>query len=97
MAKHVIEICMGSSCFARGNDRNLGIIERFLADRGLEAEVLLRGSRCRDCCSQGPNISVDGILYGEVSRERMEKILESCLTGKGGCETDTRGKSSALR
>lgn len=75
MDRHVIEICMGSSCFARGNDRNLEVIERFLIRRGLVNEVALRGSRCNGRCSQGPNVTIDGTLHEEVTPEGLETIL----------------------
>jgi NADH:ubiquinone oxidoreductase subunit E len=75
MEKHIIEICMGSSCFARGNDRNLEVIESFLKRKDLKIEVLLRGSRCNGCCSQGPNVTIDGILYREVSPDGLTGLL----------------------
>ena len=39
MGKRRISICLGSSCFARGNNANIAVVKQFLADRGLEAEV----------------------------------------------------------
>ena len=34
-----ISICMGSSCFARGNAINLKTIEEYIAKNNLEAEI----------------------------------------------------------
>ena len=31
-----IKICMGSSCFARGNDQNLEFIEKYIKENNLE-------------------------------------------------------------
>ena len=39
MAKPKIVICMGSSCFARGNEKTVEVCESFLAARGLKDEV----------------------------------------------------------
>ena len=36
---HVIKVCMGSSCFARGNAKNLQLIQNFLEQNEIEAEV----------------------------------------------------------
>ena len=36
MDKPKITICMGSSCFARGNERNLAACEEFLAANGVD-------------------------------------------------------------
>ena len=35
--KRKIVICMGSSCFARGNEENLRVIEDFLKSNNLQA------------------------------------------------------------
>jgi NADH:ubiquinone oxidoreductase subunit E len=60
-----IEICMGSSCFSRGNERNLVAIQGFLRDHGLAltAEVKVRGCLCLDACANGPHITVAGTRY----------------------------------
>ena len=39
-----IKICMGSACFARGNDKNAEIIENFIKDNNLDAKVDLFGA-----------------------------------------------------
>ena len=41
--KRKIVICMGSSCFARGNEENLRVIEDFLKSNNLQTDVLLSG------------------------------------------------------
>ena len=73
---HEIVVCMGSSCFARGNRENLNIIERFLADKDLEPSASLCGSRCEDCCAEGPNIRIDGVLYHHVDRGTLLDLLQ---------------------
>jgi len=70
-----IRICMGSSCYARGNGTNLEIIENYLNVHGLEATVDLVGSRCEGCCADGPNLTVNGRLFGRVDREMLLDIL----------------------
>ena len=44
--KHTIVICMGSSCFARGNKRNLKIIEEYLAGHRIDCTLTGRGCGC---------------------------------------------------
>ena len=68
-----ITVCMGSSCFARGNDRNLEFIENFIKDNGLAAEVELSGARCEGKCATGPNIIVDGVEYHEVDEDKIKE------------------------
>lgn len=72
-----IVICMGSSCFARGNEKNLKTIERFLEDNQLEAEVELAGSCCEGNCSEGPNIIIDGKTYRRMETGALIDILNN--------------------
>lgn len=70
-----IKICMGSSCFARGNNENLEIIETFIKENNLEASYELIGSRCENKCAVGPAIIVNGIEYHNVTKEKLTEIL----------------------
>jgi NADH:ubiquinone oxidoreductase subunit E len=56
--KPVIEICMGSSCFSRGNSVTLEKVENYLQKLGLAEEVELKGRLCTGTCSSGPCVSV---------------------------------------
>ena len=61
-----ITICMGSSCFSRGNNRNIEVIQDYLAKHNLPPAVELTGHLCKGHCQSGPNISINGKLYHEV-------------------------------
>ena len=75
MTKHNITVCMGSSCFARGNQQNLETIENFIKENGLEAEIELSGSRCEGKCVTGPNIIINGVEYTEVDETKLNESL----------------------
>lgn len=74
--KNKIIICMGSSCFARGNAENLEFIESYIKDNNLNATIELVGSRCEGKCSVGPNINVNGIEHNNVTKKELTEILE---------------------
>mgnify|MGYP002622305713 CR=1 FL=1 len=76
MSKHFVQVCMGSSCFARGNINNLGILEDYIKVNNLDVEIDLVGAHCEDKCDLGPHIYVDGIQYDEVDEEKLKEILE---------------------
>lgn len=75
-----ITLCMGSSCFARGNAENLVFIENFIKKNNLDAKIDLCGSRCEGLCATGPNIIIDGQNHSEVDIEKLEQILNGFLT-----------------
>ena len=77
MAKLNIAVCMGSSCFARGNEKNLAFLESYIQEHDLEAEINLAGSLCEGKCAKGPNIIVNGVEYNNVDEAKIEKILSS--------------------
>ena len=76
MAKLNITVCMGSSCFARGNASNLEFIENYIKENGLEADIDLSGARCEGKCITGPNITINGIEYSEVDEEKLKQTLD---------------------
>jgi NADH:ubiquinone oxidoreductase subunit E len=61
-----ITICMGSSCFSRGNNRNIEVIQDYLASRKLPPGVELIGHLCQGHCKAGPNVTINGKMYHEV-------------------------------
>ena len=73
---HEIKVCMGSSCFARGNLDNLNFIETYLKDNNIDANVELVGALCEGKCATGPHIYVDGKNYDEVTQEKLQTVLE---------------------
>ncbi len=75
MAKINITVCMGSSCFARGNQQNLALIESFIKTHGLEAIIDLAGMRCENKCEKGPNVIINGVEYNNVTEQKLEEIL----------------------
>jgi NADH:ubiquinone oxidoreductase subunit E len=74
-----IIICLGSSCFARGNKNLLKIIQRYISQHGLADKVLFKGDHCFGECSIGPNIKIGGKTYNEVSEENIHHILSEAL------------------
>ncbi len=79
-----ITLCMGSSCFARGNHRNLEVLRAFLAKRGIEAEVELTGALCENACNRGPNVEIDGTIHHEVDPVTLVALLEARFSGVEG-------------
>lgn len=73
--KTVIKVCMGSSCFVRGNAQNLSYIEDFIKTNNLNAKVEIVGHRCENKCSAGPHVVIEEKSYKNVSREQLEKAL----------------------
>lgn len=74
-----IAICMGSSCYSRGNSRNIETIRQFLADHQLNGETHLVGHLCEDNCRNGPNLKIDGKSYQQVDTATLLTMLENAV------------------
>jgi NADH:ubiquinone oxidoreductase subunit E len=67
---------MGSSCFARGNNRNIELIKQYIIENKTNAQVLtLKGNLCQEACSKGPNIQIDEKQYNGVLPENVCDII----------------------
>lgn len=61
-----ITICMGSSCFSRGNNRNIEVIQDYIASQSLSPGVELTGHLCEGHCKAGPNVTLNGTMHHQV-------------------------------
>lgn len=71
-----IHICMGSSCFARGNNEYLEYLERIIAKNKLEDAIDLYGDRCSSMCHIGPSIKIDDEACEKVDIESIKEVLK---------------------
>lgn len=69
-------ICMGSSCFSRGNKRNIKLIQEYIEQRGLTGKIDLKGRLCEGLCKEGPNITVHGQVYNLIETESLVSFLD---------------------
>jgi NADH:ubiquinone oxidoreductase subunit E len=79
LLKKEVIICMGSSCFSRGNRSTLQVIQKYLKDHKLEREVILKGNHCFADCSAGPVVKIGSTVYEHVTGDSILEILENEL------------------
>ena len=73
---HEIKVCMGSACFAIGNQENLEYIKSFIDENGLNAEIKIVGALCENKCSVGPRIYIDDKEHLQVTKGDLMQLLE---------------------
>ena len=71
-----IKVCMGSACFAKGNQENLEFIKQYIEANNLEATVSITGALCENKCDMGPRIIVNDKEYVNVTLEVLKEILK---------------------
>lgn len=77
--KYQILVCDGTACHIKGSvlvlnwaSDNLGIQEGETDDEGLFS---LEAVACLGCCSLAPVISINGKVYGDLTRKKLLRIL----------------------
>ena len=84
-----IVVCLGSSCFARGNSENLAIINQYVQSHKLDVSVQLAGKLCQDQCKQGPNLIIDGEVHHNVTSAGLREVLQQLSVQSGGGDGTT--------
>ncbi len=72
-----IEICMGSSCFARGNNKAVALIQDYIAETADSSTIKLKGALCKRRCKEGPVISVNGQDYTGIDGPALLDVVKS--------------------
>jgi len=73
----VIKVCLGSSCYVRGNDKTLSFLEDYVQKNNKNISIELLGCRCTNACQDGPNIFIEEKKYSHPSQEELIQILEA--------------------
>jgi len=70
-----IQICLGSSCFSRGNKRLVKVIDQFISEKNIRHLVHFHGAHCFSGCDKGPLMHIDGKEYTGLTEEKVLLIL----------------------
>jgi NADH:ubiquinone oxidoreductase subunit E len=77
-----ITICLGSSCFVRGNNETLKVIKEYLKNNKLENKVYFHGNHCFAKCSEGPILKINDKIYRNVNKFNVIEILTEYFYNK---------------
>ncbi len=74
-----ITICLGSSCYTRGNDETMKAIQNYLEEAGIKDKVNFKGELCSNNCKNGPNLKIDGKIHHQITPELAISILKEYI------------------
>jgi len=77
--RHVIRVCLGTSCYVRGGKRIMRILQDLLKiedggtteDRRFSLDIV----RCVGACALSPVVTVDEDIYSHVTATKIPEIL----------------------
>lgn len=80
-----VNICMGTACYVKGADKILQEFERILGIK--EGEVTkdqnfsIENLRCVGACGLAPVVMINDKVYGKMTPERVQEVLETYFVG----------------
>lgn len=85
--KYKVAVCMGTACFVRGSQSILDEFKKHLSiepgETAKNGVFSLDGIRCVGACGLAPVVSVNGKVYGRVTKEDVNRIVEEYMTKDG--------------
>jgi NADH-quinone oxidoreductase subunit E len=79
--KHLINCCLGTACHVRGGLRIMEKLERSLGitngNTTKDMKFTLESVNCMGTCALGPVIKVDDTYYGQMTTDKIDKVLKN--------------------
>lgn len=84
--KYNIQVCMGTACYVKGAEKLIQALEEKLkikSGKTTEDKLFsLEQVRCLGNCALAPAILVNNELYGKVTTEMLDEIINKCKASK---------------
>ena len=81
--KHRISVCLGTACYVKGADKILAKIEERLGIKNGKCTpdrlFSIDSCRCIGACGLAPVMMIDDEVYGNLTEEKVDAILESYI------------------
>ena len=74
----IVQICVGSSCFLKGSQEIIEMLQNAIAEHHIEDEVVLNGSFCIGQCNRvGVTIQVNDDIHVGITRENFKEFFKT--------------------
>ncbi|MBQ1998642.1 MAG: NAD(P)H-dependent oxidoreductase subunit E [Spirochaetales bacterium] len=84
--KYQISVCMGTACYVKGAQKVLDEFERILKIKPGEVSADMKFSidalRCVGACGLAPVVQVNGKVYGRVTPQQVQGIVDEYAKGE---------------
>jgi (2Fe-2S) ferredoxin len=81
LAKYRVHVCRGPNCSARGSANTFACFGELVHEAGLDGDVEILATSCRDRCDWGPSVNVfpGPTLYAQIDCEAAAAIVREHL------------------
>ena len=78
-----VQVCVGSSCYLKGSQDIVELLQNAVAEHNIEDEVVLSGSFCIGKCNRvGVTVQVDDEVHVGVTRENFSEFFKTNVLAK---------------
>jgi NADH-quinone oxidoreductase subunit E len=86
--RHICTVCMGTACHVRGAKRLVEQLERDLevssGQTTADMQFTIEEVNCVGACALGPLVIVDGEYHGNMTSDRLTKLVKGMRKAEGG-------------
>lgn len=79
-ARHRVQVCLGTACYVKGADVLVSKIEKDyqikFGESTKDGRFTFEKARCVGACGLAPVVIIDGRVFGKVSVDGLDEILE---------------------
>lgn len=79
MKQIVVSVCLGSSCYPRGNRMILQQLKEYISKNQLQNRILLQGNLCHGLCTEGPIVTINDKVYTKVDEISIIELIQMQL------------------
>ena len=81
--KKWIRVCSGTACHSMGGEQLIKEFDRYLQEKNLTEEYMVKATGCNGFCAQGPIVVVepDNVFYARVGSDRVAEVVERTVLG----------------
>lgn len=72
-------ICLGSSCFSRGNKMTVKAIQNYITENQYDDKVYFHGGHCFGKCENGPVIKINDDFYEQQTSAQAIDLIEKVI------------------
>ncbi|MDD6996056.1 MAG: (2Fe-2S) ferredoxin domain-containing protein [Candidatus Borkfalkiaceae bacterium] len=70
-----VRVCVGSSCYLKGSEKIVQLLQKYIAERSLKDKISLSGSFCAGKCNRlGVTVGVENEVYTGFTEETFDKF-----------------------
>ena len=73
-----VQVCVGSSCYLKGSQDIVELLQSAVAEHNIEDEVVLSGSFCIGKCNRvGVTVQVDDDIHVGITRDNFREFFKN--------------------